>query len=229
MEHLCIDESGTMTANHCSDFPYFIISVVRVFDNKLLKRKLKRFVSKHFEELKGSDKDNKMFKDGTFQELKGSSLSKDLKIQLADYLISSPGLFEVNIITIKNDRIKPETYNNTARAFKYFLDLFLTYKIHKKEYPKDEYLIQIDERNVKTDARRSLEDYLSIELCLKQELMTKVSVSYFDSCSNSLIQLSDFFANLYFSYLIRPNNYKNTIDKLKTDKILIDDFVFPRY
>ncbi len=211
MECLYIDESGTMTTDYCGDFPYFVISVVRVFNAKTLKRKIKRFISKHFEELKTVDKDNRMFKGDNFQELKGSALNKELKIKLAKYLMDTPGLFEVNIITIQNNKIKPETYDNTARAFNYFLDLFLTYKIHKNDYPKDEYLFQIDERNVKTDARRSLEDYLSIELCLKQELIDKVSVHYFDSCNNSLIQLSDFFANLYYSFLIRRENYETVI------------------
>ena len=229
MEHLYIDESGTMTTNYCGDFPYFVISVVRVFNNELLKRKIKRFISKHFEELKRIDEDGKMFKNNNFQELKGSALNKELKIKLAKYLMDAPGLFEVNIITINNSKIKSETYDNKARAFNYFLDLFLTYKIHKNDYPKDEYLLQIDERNVKTDARRSLEDYLSIELCLKQELIDKVSVHYFDSRNNSLIQLSDFFANLYYSFLIRRKNYETIINGLKSNKILYDDFVFPKY
>ena len=94
-------------------------------------------------------------------------------------------------------------------------------------YPSDEYLLQIDERNVKTDARRSLEDYLSIELCLKQNLYKKIQVSYFDSCDNSLVQLSDFFANLYFSYLVGSQKYRKVIQNLKETKILRDDFVFP--
>lgn len=227
MEFLYIDESGTMTTSHSNDFPYFLIAVLRVFDSKSLKRKIKHFVSKHYEELKVSDTEGKMFKDGEFQELKGSSLTPFLKIALANYLMGCSNLFQIDIITIQNKKVKPETYENTARAFNYFLDLFITYKVRKGEYPCDEYLLQIDERNVKNDARRSLEDYLSIELCLKQELIKKATVSYFDSCNNSLIQLSDFFSNLYYSYLMKPKNYGPLIKKLKTNGVLKNGFVFP--
>ena len=227
MEYLYIDESGTMTTDYCNDFPYFIISVVRIRDNKTLKRKIKRFVSRHLEELKANDKSLRMFKDGKFKELKGSALTVEMKIKFANYLMNCGNMFEVDIIKIENKRVNPATYDNTARAFNYFLDLFLTYRSHLGNYPFDDYLLQIDERNVKTDARRSLEDYLSIELCLKQKLFNKIQVSYFDSCDNSFVQLSDFFANLYFSYLKGSSKYKKIIAELKTNNILRDDFIFP--
>ena len=203
MEFLYIDESGTMTTEYCEDFPYFIISVLRVFDAKILKRKIKRFISKHLEELKECDKSSKMFQDGNFKELKGSALSIGMKIKFAEYLMNCSDLFEVDIIKIENKHVIEETYDNKARAFNYFLDLFLTYRSHMNDYPSDEYLLQIDERNVKTDARRSLEDYLSIELCLKQNLYKKIQVLYFDSCDNSLVQLSDFFCKSLF-FLSHP-------------------------
>lgn len=229
MVNLYIDESGTMTTEHCEDFPYFLISVVRVFDIKKLKQKIKRFISKNLEDLRAVDNDSKMFKDGKFRELKGSALNIEMKIKLANYLMQFPNLFDVDIIKIENKRVNDELYANKARAFNYFLDLFMTYRSHTSCYINDEYSLQIDERNVKTDARRSLEDYLSIELCLKQQILKKIQVTYFDSCDNSLVQLSDFFANLYFSYLKGSKRYKKVISDLKAKNMLRDDFVFPRY
>ena len=227
MEYFYIDESGSMTTEYANKFPFFIISVVRVFNKDLLKKRLKRFVSKHIGELKASD-NGKMFNNGKFLELKGSALTIDLKKSLAEYLLDSSDLFEVHYIIVDNNKIKPATYDNTARAFNYFLEIFLSSRLNKKIFPNTDYCIQIDERNIKTNAKRTLEDYLATELQLKQELIESVEVSYYDSCNNSLIQLSDFFANLYYSYLRRKDNYDELIKKLINKGIIKNNFNFPR-
>ena len=191
MQYLYIDESGSMTTKYVKHFPYFVISVVRVFNREALKRKLKIFISKNYELLKDADKENKMFLNGKFVELKGVALTYDLKIKLSNYLLNyCRGLFEVNIILIKNKNIVPKTYDNTARAFNYFINLFMTNKLHKGDYLCDDYEIQIDERNTKTNAQKSMEDYLSIDLTMKQELAKSISIKYYDSCRNNLIQTS---------------------------------------
>ena len=48
MEHLYVDESGSMTHEHSGEFPYFVICSVRVKDTQKVKRMYKRFVSKYF-------------------------------------------------------------------------------------------------------------------------------------------------------------------------------------
>jgi len=70
MQYLFIDESGTMTKEYANHFPFFVICVINVFDRDKLKRVLKRFIQKNMDKLKLSDKENKMFKDGKFLELK---------------------------------------------------------------------------------------------------------------------------------------------------------------
>ena len=226
MQFLYIDESGTMTNNkNTNSFPFFVISIVNVFDKEKLKRVVKRFISKNINELKTID-DGKMFKDNKFLELKGSTLTRDLKIQFASYLCKS-NLFEIYYIIIDNKLINEKTYENKARAFNYFIDLCLTYQLHHNNLPKDDYCIQIDERNIKTNAQKTLEDYLAIELGLKQELINKVSVKYCDSCNNLLIQLSDFFANLCYSHIMTENSYTKLFEELENKKIIKHIFKFP--
>lgn len=229
MQTLYIDESGSMTTTYANQFPYFIICVIRVFRKDALKRQLKRFISKNMEDLKNIDSDNQMFQNLTFKELKGSALIPSIKIKLANYLLEKcTSYFEVNIIKIENSKLNEVTYENTARAFNYFINLFLRNKLHKKEFPNDDYYIHIDERNTKADAKRSLEDYLATDLVLDKKLLKAIKVEYINSCKDTLIQLSDFFANLYFSYLNKNENYKEIINKLKKEGLLRTEFVFPK-
>ena len=232
MQHLYVDESGSMTTDYSDSFPFFVICILKVKNIKLLKKRFKRFISKNMEELKSIDTGNKMFKDGSFCELKGSSLTPSFKKKAVTYFVNSSDIFEIHTIQIKNAGVKPVTYNNTARAFNFFIDLFLTYRFSSNIFENDDYHIHIDERNVKTEAKQTLEDYLATEFVLKNENMTSVRVDYVNSCNNCLIQLSDLFSNIYYSYLIKRENnqeYKDMVDELKNSNILKDDFVFPKH
>ena len=50
MQFLYIDESGTNTIEHSDKFPYFIISLVHVFDKDKLKKVIKKYISKNYAE-----------------------------------------------------------------------------------------------------------------------------------------------------------------------------------
>ena len=226
MQYLYIDESGTMaTGKNVKDFPYFVICILNVKNKEKLKKVIKRFISSHMDTLKQLN-DDKMFIDDKFIELKGSALTPNLKKELANYLMPSD-LFEIYYVVANNKTINHKTYNNKARAFNYLIDRCLTCLLNHKYLPYDDYNIQIDERNIKTNAQKTLEDYLATDLVIHQELINDVQVSYFDSCNNSLIQLSDFFANLYFSYLMRKNNYKDLIKDMKSKGLIKKVFIFP--
>lgn len=227
MKHLYIDESGSMTVEHSSSNGFFVFSILDVLDRKKLKRVLKRYISKNIEELKKYDKDNKMFRESKFFELKGQCLPPHLKIDLAIYLAKN-NLFKVFIGRIDNRLLKDDKlYENTARAFNYVLKCVLTYLIHCNKLPYDDYIVQIDERNTKTFSINSLDDYLFLDLVIDKELVNDITVQYFRSEDNFYIQVADFFANLYFSYLHNPDKYKDTINMLIKSGYLIDDFVFP--
>lgn len=227
MEYLFIDESGTMTTEYCDKFPFFIICLLHVKDKRKLKTVTKRFISDNFDRLKAL-KSNKMFKSDKFIEIKGSELDYNLKIELAEYLCKYD-IFDIIYIDIENKDIEEKFYKNKARAFNYAVDLCLGYAIKKKIFPKGNYIIQIDERNVKTNALKTLEDYLATELGLKNDYIEDVIVQYFDSANNVYIQLSDFFSNLYYSYKMNQDKYEFIFNKMKDRGILKLVFKFPEH
>lgn len=226
MEYLFIDESGSNTNQKVDQFPYFVICLIRVFDKEKLKKVLKRFISKYYNDLKNID-NGKMFKNNKFYELKGSSLNVEMKYKLAKYLAQS-NLFEVYYIIVDNKNIEKKFFLNKNRTFNFLLDIFLYNNLLKNNLPYSNYIIQIDERNLKLEATKSLQEYLAIQLSLKNDLIEDITVEYFDSENNSFIQISDFFSNLYYSYLMRPNNYIDIIEYLKKENIIKDIFNFPK-
>ena len=54
----------------------------------------------------------------------------------------------------------------------------------------------------------------------------KFKVEYFDSTNNSLIQIADVFANIYYSHL-QTEAYNEEIKSLKDKGILKFTFIFP--
>ena len=225
MVELFIDESGSMNCN-CKGDNYFIISIILAKDKESLKRSYKYFVKSHIKDLLKSDTKNKMFKDGKFLELKGTAMSMPLKKEFVSFLSKNQN-FELFYIIADNKNIDENLYKNTARAFNYLLRLALEFLINKKYISKNEEItIQIDERNERTGAKQVLQEYLNMELQLHQTLSKEISVKYFDSSTNKLIQIADFFANLYYSQLFNQN-YDKEINLLRESEILKYIFKFP--
>lgn len=213
MEFLYIDESGSMTTEYHEEFPFFIICIIRVLEKRKIKSVIKRFISKNMDKLK-SLHSSKMFRNGKFVEIKGSELTFELKESFVNYLCKY-NAFEVIYIDVDNSNVDEKLYRNKARAFNYLVDLCLGYSIRKKILPKGDYLIQIDERNIKTNAQKTLEDYLYMELVLKKNYLNDITVQYFDSADNVYIQLSDFFSNLFYSYKMNPKDYDKLVEKMR--------------
>ena len=180
------------------------------------------------EELRKADKYNKMFdENGNFIELKGSCLTKELKIKFANFFCRN-NLFEVRYIILDNSLINDKFIINKARTFNYLLKLFL---INSKQrgYIKDrEIYLHIDERNVKTDSKFSLEDYLNQELVLSMDLIDTAKVHYYDSSQNVFIQIADVFSNLLYSNMLTNGEYNDTIKELKENGYILAPFIFPK-
>lgn len=227
MEHLYVDESGSMSHEYANAFPYFIICTIRVKDPDKLKKLYKRFVSKYFEDLKKLD-DGKMFNENKFKELKGSSFDYEMKKNFVDYFCRND-FFEVYYIKVLNANVKPKLYKNTARAFNFLYKLKLRFFLKTKSLPNSEYIIQFDNRNQKNDSKNSLEDYLNTELHLNEELTEEIHVEYFNSECNTFIQIADVFSNIFYSYCFHPKKYNPLIKKIKKSKALKGIFKFPYY
>lgn len=228
MINIYIDESGSMT-NNCEEYkqPFFVISLIKVTKADILKKNLKRFVSDNLKLLKSIDKQNKMFINGKFAELKGSAFNGALKRKFVEKIIKDKP-FELYYIKLHNKKAKPELLINKARAFNFLLKLFFQHNLKNRNFENDEYFLQIDERNIKTQAKNTLEDYLNTELILSDELLKKpLIVKYFDSINNKFIQVADVFANLLYSNLL-TNSYNDLFKKLKENGILKETFNFPK-
>lgn len=220
-----IDEFGSINLNNHKNF---IIAIVMPTDKEKLKRVYKRFVSKNLVRLKILDKDNKMFrKDGTFLELKGSCFDRKMKLDFLDYFCRND-LFKVRYIVLNNDKLESRFIKNKARTFNYLMKIFLINTIHRKIIVDRELYLHIDERNVKTDSKFSLEDYLNQELLLEANIIKDVIVKYYDSSQSQLIQIADVFANIKYSDYITNNVYKDVLERLEKEGYILEDFKFPQ-
>lgn len=232
-----IDESGSIN-NHISGNEYFIIALVRVLDKDSIKKSYKRFVSSNFDRLLMLDCDKvkpstgqvikeggKMFCKGNFRELKGSQLDKKMKQKFVDFFVQKHS-FELYYIIIDNKKLTDRFCENTARVFNYTLRLGLEYFISTGYLQSEDCILQLDERNEKTESKYFLENYLNTELSMNGTTGGKFAVQYFDSANNNIIQIADVFANLYYSHM-KTGGYKEYIQKLKDAKILKCLFKFP--
>lgn len=225
MEYLYIDESGTMTTDYCKTHPYFIISIVRTLNTDKLKTAYKRFISKNMGELLRSDSKGLMFKDSRFIELKGSCLTPQLKRKFIDFFCRNH-YFEIFFILADNTHIQPRFYSNTARAFNYLIRSAMEYYIHHQLISDSGLLLQLDERNERTETKHFLENYLNTELGSRNIIKNDCTVRYFDSANNKIIQIADVFSNLYFSQL-KTNAYSREFDYMIKEGYLKHIFRFP--
>lgn len=233
-----IDESGSIN-NHIPNNKFFIIALIHVTNKDSLKRAYKRFISANHDKLRELDKSKmhpktgkiiksggKMFINDSFKELKGSQFDKEMKQSFVNFF-SRKQSFEIYYIKIANDRLTDHFCKNTARVFNYTIKLAIEYLIRKGYLPNENYSLQLDERNEKTETKFFLENYLNTELSMNGTASGKFDVTYYDSSNNSLIQIADVFANLYYSHL-QTGGYDTEIKKLKDTGILKFIFEFPK-
>lgn len=227
MNTFYIDESGSMTVTYCERWPYFIITLIKVKDNRKAKTIFKRFVSKNMAALKAADDDNVMFKGEKFKELKGSAFTPKLKRAFADFFFRDD-TFEVFYIIVNNDNISKNEngrlYTNTSRAFNYLIKLAITHYRTHGLINGEKLLLQLDERNEKPESKNFLQDYLNTELYMLFD--EECEVKYYDSQNNHLIQVADVMSNLMFSNKL-THAYDDLFRKLRKDGIVKDVFTFP--
>lgn len=232
-----MDESGSVN-NHMPGNKYFIIAMVRVTDKDALKRAYKRFVSANHDILLELDQNKvssntgkvikqggKMFKNGKFRELKGSQFDKEMKEKFVDFF-SRKQTFEIYYIEIANKKLSDGFCESTSRLFNYSIRLALENFLQNGYLPNEDCSLQIDERNERIETKYFLDNYLNTELYMNKTTTGKFFVAYFDSVNNTLIQIADVFANIYYSHT-QTGAYEEEIDKLKGLGMLKSIFRFP--
>lgn len=212
-----IDESGSIN-NSCKGGQWFVITLLYVIDNRKLKSSLKRFIKANIDSFKKLQKASMMFDNGKFVELKGAALTPQIKIDFIRSL-SQDNSFKLIFIKVDNSKLKLKFCQNTARSFNYLIRKTLEVLLHNKVIQEGDYQLFVDERNVRTGSRNTLEDYLNTELslCLGYEINFKIK--YGDSRGNRFIQLADVFSNIFYSSIF------NSRLELELKKIEKNDYI----
>lgn len=225
--NIYIDESGSMTHDIVDiKNKYFIIAVLLVLEPEKLKRVYSRFVIKNLSMLKSIDVDNKMFINDKFHELKGYAFTPELKRQFVGFFCRN-NYFKLLCIKVDNSLAYTNLYKNKARAFNYILKLSFEHITNKKILIDRVWNLNIDERNVKTEAKYNLKELLYTDLCTGKNVVDDINVKYFDSSNNKLIQVADIFANILYSDLVTNGNYTKAINFMSDNGYLLNTFVFP--
>lgn len=229
--NLYIDESGSIN-NHDKSNTVFVIAMIKVSDVKSLQKAYKRFVSSNLEELRRLDDaknrhtgGGKMFRKNRFRELKGSQFDRDMKLKFLDFF-SRKKQIELFYIKVDNSRLSDRLCENKSRIFNYVLRMALEHWIKEGYLEDGEINLQLDERNEKITAKHFLENYLNTEFLFGSVTDKSVSVQYFDSSENALIQLADVFSNIFYSNL-KTDKYNESIADLRDKGILKNIFEFP--
>ena len=131
-------------------------------------------------------------------------------------------------IVLDNNKLEERFISNKARTFNYLLRIFLGNALQRKYITDRQIFLHIDERNVRTESRFSLEDYLNQELVLNLNLLDDVKVKYYDSAQNQLIQVADVFSNIMYSNLVTHGAYQKELEKLSKQGYILPLFRFPK-
>lgn len=207
---------------------FFIIGIVMPGNGEKLRRVYKVFVRKNFEALKRLDKGNRMFsKNGKFMELKGACFDRKMKLEFMEFFCKNE-LFRVGYIVLDNNKLQKKFVSNKARTFNYLLKLFFTNCVQRKYMTDKGLFLHIDERNVRTESRFSLEDYLNQEMVLDLNLLKDVKVKYYDSSQNQLIQVADVFSNILYSNIVTKGAYQKELECLMRKGYILPLFRFPK-
>lgn len=225
MTNFYIDESGSLTRfNNVHPLEYFVISLIQVNDLAKFKKTYKRFVSKYLKNFK--DKDDSMFRNWKFFELKGSSFTPYLKRKFVEHFIRDDS-FKVHYIKVDNKLCHTKLLENKARAFNFILKNFFQ-KLRSENLAPDNHIrLQIDERNVRPNAKYFLAEYLNTELCVNEMKYDKFEIDYYQSENNKLIQIADVFSNIYYSNIVSGGKYDESIELMRKNNILTLEFLFP--
>ncbi|MDP4152747.1 MAG: DUF3800 domain-containing protein [Bacillota bacterium] len=222
-----IDESGSMASeiNNINE-RYFVISLLLVNDPETLRKVYIRYVKKNMFTLKNTDRENKMFLGDKFLELKGHSFTPEMKKDFIDFFCRN-GHFKLFPIIIDGAKVGHNFYKDKARAFNFALSQALAALHDMKVLTDRTWYLNIDERNVKSVLKYELEEFLMTGLSTSRDIADDISVTYFDSKNNKLIQIADVFSNIFYSNIITGGHYSEEIRHMQAGGYIVGFFHLP--
>ena len=226
-----VDESGTIAKGQVNEDDFFIVTLLFVHNEdinhirKVFKKERLKIINRK-EKLKQHLKCN--------NEIKGSELSEVEKQQIYDRLIEKCGdKFEIAIIVLNNRKATEKFRSNSSRAFNFLIKIFLDKNFKKKSKFKkvNQMNFIIDERNVATESKFTLQEYLNTELNLLDIFSEEdIRVHYYDSKKYLLLQLTDFISNTFYRYQQKHDKAaKRNIDLLIKQTSTKKVFKFPNH
>lgn len=212
-----VDESGSITKTDVSNNRYFIIALLFTRDSDRLKRYYRKGISAL---IKKSPKYKKILDENG--EIKGSELPEAKKKAIYERIIRNcKDDFEIGIIVLDNNYTTEEFIKNHARTFNYivqmYFDRFFRYQSKYKDTITKMHLL-IDEQNIATDAKYTLDGYLNQHLIIINPICDCFEVRYSDSKNHLLIQLVDFISNTFYRNIEKHDKVSK-----ETVKMLLDN------
>lgn len=229
MNFFYVDESGSMTKKNLDQRfnHYFTICMIMTSDSKKLLRIYKRFISSNLDELRKIDIHKRMFyRNGKFKELKGSAFTIEMKKKFINYFCKNR-LFDIFYVCSDNKKAEDIFYSNTSRAFNYLIKLSIEHNTKNNNIPKGINYFYIDERNVRTDSKGTLREYLNTELVSVNHIQNLFIVEYCQSESKELVQIADVFSNIYYTYLGKDSSLDDDVRRLINTNYIKSEFYFP--
>lgn len=222
-----IDESGTICKGEIDKPDYFIITLLFVEDERL------DYVKKLFKKyrLKVARKKEKLINELKEKgEIKGSEVSEREKSNIYIKLLEKcKDDFELAVIVLDNSKVSAKFKSNSSRVFNYLIKQYLEcyFKRFSKYKSLNSIKFIIDERNVVTESKYTLEEYLNTELNLMNDFsQTDIKVGYFDSKNYLLLQMADFISNTFYRKF-QKNDNSNNVELLLTSTCKGQIFKFP--
>lgn len=212
-----IDESGSITKTDVSSNRYFIIALLFTRNSDKLKKQFRKGIAKL---IRKNQKYNKLLLKN--REIKGAELSEKKKKEIYEKIVKTcKDDFEIGIIVLDNHYTTEEFIKNHARTFNYivqvYYDNFFRNKSKYNNDTQDMHLI-IDEQNISTDAKYTLDGYLNQHLNVMNPVCNAFSVMYSDSKNHKLLQLVDFISNTFYRNIEKHDEISK-----QTVKILLNN------
>ena len=214
--YVYIDESGSIHKN--SKTKYFAVGGYFTFEKDKLKIKAK---------YKQENLKLKKLKKLSFDtEIKSFDMSEEEKINILNK-IQDIDTFHGCVKVFDKSLMRKEIVDSNI-FFNYavkvlIIDCIIPILNLQEINESIEFIISIDNRNIRVGELNNLETYLKTEFCIYND---DFKITYYDSKTNYGIQLADLIVNTYYNYYKDSRIVENLVKELKTKNFRVN--LFPK-
>jgi len=212
--YVYLDESGSIHKN--SKTKYFAVGGYFVFV------KDKNKVTSLYKKINKNIKNNKNL--SLNKEIKSYDMTESQKIEIfnsiqdVDTFYGCVKIFEKS--SMKKEIIESNIFFNYAVKL-LFQDCVVSLLNLNQINGNIEFIVSVDNRNIRVGDLNNLETYLKTEFCLEN---FDFKITYYDSATNYGIQLADLIVNTFYNSYKDKNIVKNVLPHLKSKNFRISLF-----